>query len=97
MERGRTEVIWQIYPWVASHTWAGIDDEKFAQFPNVKAWLDRIAERPAVKLGTGDKYACVLRVSSRSVVGSADRRYRQSAKVRSAVLQKEYAHAKNGR
>ncbi|KAG6326878.1 hypothetical protein ID866_12211 [Astraeus odoratus] len=38
-----------VFPWVRSHAWAGIDT--LDAFPNVKAWLDRIAERPAVKAG----------------------------------------------
>ncbi len=38
------------WPWVRLHPWAGvaIDD-----MPNLGAWLDRIAERPAVQKGIG--------------------------------------------
>lgn len=31
-------------------------DGELAEFPNVKAWIDRIAERPAVQKGIGEKY-----------------------------------------
>jgi glutathione S-transferase len=27
------------------------------EFPHLLRWIDRIAERPAVKRGTGEKYA----------------------------------------
>lgn len=36
------------WPWVRSHKVAGVDIERF---PNLKAWLDRVGERPAVKRG----------------------------------------------
>jgi glutathione S-transferase len=32
-------------------------DEEMKPFPHVKAWVDRIAERPAVQTGISDKYA----------------------------------------
>jgi glutathione S-transferase len=35
--------------WVRIHPWAGIPD--LDEFPAVKAWVDRIAERPAGKTG----------------------------------------------
>ncbi|KAG6812315.1 hypothetical protein H0H92_003399 [Tricholoma furcatifolium] len=37
------------FPWVRGHTFAGI--ETLDEFPNVKAWLERALERPAVKRG----------------------------------------------
>jgi len=37
------------FPWVRIHPFAGI--ESVDEFPNVKAWLDRIAARPAVQKG----------------------------------------------
>jgi GST-like protein len=36
------------YPWVARHEWQGVE---LADFPNVKAWFDRIGARPAVQKG----------------------------------------------
>jgi GST-like protein len=36
------------YPWVKI---AGVFEQDFANFPRVQAWLDRIAERPAVQRG----------------------------------------------
>jgi GST-like protein len=37
-----------IWPWMARFDWQGIDLD---QFPNVKRWYLRIAERPAVQRG----------------------------------------------
>jgi GSH-dependent disulfide-bond oxidoreductase len=36
------------WPWVRIHAWAGIEID---DLPNVKAWIDRIAARPAVQRG----------------------------------------------
>ncbi|KAI5474468.1 glutathione S-transferase, partial [Pseudohyphozyma bogoriensis] len=33
---------------IRTHAWAGVSIDPF---PHLKAWLDRIAERPAVKVG----------------------------------------------
>ncbi|KAJ7700019.1 glutathione S-transferase [Mycena rosella] len=38
-----------VIPWVRIHTYAGIDS--IDEFPNVKAWLERTLERPAVQAG----------------------------------------------
>jgi GSH-dependent disulfide-bond oxidoreductase len=35
------------YPWIANHEW---QDQKLADFPNVKRWFESIQARPAVKL-----------------------------------------------
>jgi len=35
------------YPWIANHEW---HDQKLADFPNVKRWLESIQARPAVKV-----------------------------------------------
>jgi len=46
------------WPWVSS--WAGsgkIKESDMKEFPHLLKWIDRIAERPAVKEGTGDKWA----------------------------------------
>ncbi len=37
-----------IWPWAVPHRIQGVD---LAEFPNVKAWFDRLAERPAVQAG----------------------------------------------
>ncbi|TCD70567.1 glutathione S- transferase, nitrogen catabolite repression regulator [Steccherinum ochraceum] len=37
------------FPWVASHGFAGI--ETLNEWPNVKAWVERCSERPAVRAG----------------------------------------------
>lgn len=36
------------WPWVRIHAWAGIEID---DLPNVQAWLDRVAARPAVQRG----------------------------------------------
>jgi GST-like protein len=36
------------WPWVRIHAWAGIEID---DLPNVKAWIDRVAARPAVQRG----------------------------------------------
>lgn len=36
------------WPWVRIHAWAGLEID---DLPNVKAWIDRIAARPAVQRG----------------------------------------------
>ncbi|KAJ9117530.1 hypothetical protein QFC22_004380 [Naganishia vaughanmartiniae] len=38
-----------IFPWVRMHKWAGV--ESLDEFPNLSKWLNRIADRPAVKRG----------------------------------------------
>lgn len=36
------------YPWVHLHGWAGVE---LTDFPNLRAWLDRVGARPAVLRG----------------------------------------------
>jgi len=38
-----------VFPWIRKHQWAMI--ESLDEWPNLKAWLARIEERPAVKAG----------------------------------------------
>jgi len=46
------------WPWVKGYSFSGaFTKEDMAPFPHVLKWIDRIAERPAVKRGTGEKYA----------------------------------------
>jgi len=44
------------WPWVKNwgNSWS---EEERAEFPHLKAWIDRIAQRSAVKTGIGEKYA----------------------------------------
>jgi glutathione S-transferase len=49
---------------IATWTWvkgwksySGFTDEEMSAFPHVLKWIDRIADRPAVKRGTGEKYS----------------------------------------
>lgn len=50
------------WPWVKGWNFSGaITDEDMAAFPHLLKWIDRIAERPAVKRGTGDDYNAAKR------------------------------------
>ena len=44
------------WPWVKAWSFSGFTDEQMKPFPHLLKWIDRIAERPAVKEGTGEKY-----------------------------------------
>ncbi|KAK6504507.1 hypothetical protein TWF506_002702 [Arthrobotrys conoides] len=45
------------WPWIKGWGWSGaITKQDMEAFPHLLKWIDRIAERPAVKLGTGDAY-----------------------------------------
>ncbi|KAG9952309.1 glutathione S-transferase, partial [Aureobasidium melanogenum] len=44
------------YPWVAKWENTGFEKKDMEAFPSVLAWLERIEQREAVKIGTGDKY-----------------------------------------
>lgn len=44
------------WTWVKNWKLSRYTEEDMAAFPNVLKWIDRIAARPAVQRGTGDKY-----------------------------------------
>ncbi|MCJ1314015.1 hypothetical protein MMC25_007695 [Agyrium rufum] len=44
------------WPWVKGWSFSGFTDEDMKPFPHLLKWIDRIAERPAVKKGVGEKY-----------------------------------------
>ena len=44
------------WPWVKGWSYSGFTQEEMDKFPHLLAWIDRIAERPAVKRGIGEKY-----------------------------------------
>jgi glutathione S-transferase len=44
------------WPWVKNWERSGLTAEAMAQFPHLLAWIRRVAERPAVQRGIGDKY-----------------------------------------
>lgn len=44
------------WPWVKGWEFAGFTHEDLAPFPHLLKWIDRIAERPAVKRGIGKAY-----------------------------------------
>ncbi|KAL9135507.1 MAG: hypothetical protein Q9175_003309 [Cornicularia normoerica] len=45
------------WPWVKSWEFSGFSQEDMKPFPHLLKWIERIAERPAVKRGTGEKYS----------------------------------------
>ena len=45
------------WPWVKGWERTGFTEEEMKDFPHVKKWIARIAERPAVQRGIGDDYA----------------------------------------
>ena len=44
------------WPWVKGWERTGFTKDEMSEFPHLLKWVDRIAERPAVKEGTGPKY-----------------------------------------
>ena len=44
------------WPWVKGWQFSGFTQEEMDQFPHLLKWIDRIAQRPAVKRGIGEKY-----------------------------------------
>jgi glutathione S-transferase len=45
------------WTWVKGWERTGFTKEEMSEFPSLLKWIDRIAERPAVKRGIGEKYA----------------------------------------
>ncbi|KAF4306725.1 putative bnr asp-box repeat domain protein [Botryosphaeria dothidea] len=44
------------WPWIKGWEFSGLTKEDVSQFPHLLKWIDRIAERPAVKTGISEKY-----------------------------------------
>ena len=44
------------WAWVKNYASSGYTEEEMKALPHLVKWVDRIAERPAVKRGVGDKY-----------------------------------------
>ncbi|MCJ1447839.1 MAG: hypothetical protein MMC23_008351 [Stictis urceolatum] len=44
------------WPWVKGWESSGFTTEEMDEFPHMKKWIARIAERPATKRGIGEKY-----------------------------------------
>jgi glutathione S-transferase len=44
------------WTWVKNYSASGYTEEEMKEFPHLVKWVDRIAERPAVKKGIGEKY-----------------------------------------
>jgi glutathione S-transferase len=45
------------WPWVKNWERSGFTKEEVSEFPHLLKWIDRIADREAVKTGTGEKYS----------------------------------------
>ena len=45
------------WPWVKGWAFSGFEEKDMKAFPHLLQWIDRIKERPAVKIGTGEKYS----------------------------------------
>jgi glutathione S-transferase len=44
------------WAWVKNWSGSGYTPEEMEEFPHLLKWIQRIAERPAVQKGTGEKY-----------------------------------------
>jgi len=44
------------WTWVKNYSASGYTEDEMKEFPHLVKWVDRIAERPAVKRGIGEKY-----------------------------------------
>jgi len=44
------------WPWINSRSFSGFTEEDMKPFPHLMKWVDRIAARPAVQRGIGEKY-----------------------------------------
>jgi glutathione S-transferase len=44
------------WPWVKGWQRSGFTEEELKSFPHLLKWIDRIAQRPAVKIGVSEKY-----------------------------------------
>jgi len=44
------------WAWVKNWRGSGYTEEEMKEFPHLLKWIERIAERPAVQRGTGEKY-----------------------------------------
>jgi len=43
-------------PWINEYRYSKISEEEIGAFLHLKSWMERIAERDAVKRGCGSKY-----------------------------------------
>jgi glutathione S-transferase len=44
------------WAWVKGYEFSGFSEEEMKEFPHLMKWIKRIAERPAVQRGVGEKY-----------------------------------------
>ncbi|KAL8715734.1 MAG: hypothetical protein Q9220_000401 [cf. Caloplaca sp. 1 TL-2023] len=57
------------WPWVKGWKFAGFSETEMIAFPHLMKWIDRIAERPAVKRGLGEKYETNVDVAKQAGAG----------------------------
>ncbi len=57
------------WPWVKGWEFAGFSAEEMEQFPNLMAWVARIAARPAVVRALGSKYETNVDVGKQAGAG----------------------------
>ena len=65
------------WPWVKGWEFAGFTKQEMEPFPHLLKWIDRIADRPAVKTGTGSKYN--VPETSEDRLGKEWDKYRESS------------------
>lgn len=44
------------WPWVKNWVGSGFTEAEMSEYPHLLQWIRRIAERPAVQRGIGEKY-----------------------------------------
>ncbi|KAL8948184.1 MAG: hypothetical protein Q9222_005609, partial [Ikaeria aurantiellina] len=54
------------WPWVKGWKFAGFSEKDMEAFPHLMKWIERIAERPAVKRGLGEKYETNVEVAKQA-------------------------------
>ncbi|KAL9045685.1 MAG: hypothetical protein Q9214_001309 [Letrouitia sp. 1 TL-2023] len=57
------------WPWVKGWKFAGFSENDMGAFPHLIAWIERIAKRPAVKRGVGEKYETSVDVAEQAKSG----------------------------
>lgn len=57
------------WPWVKGWKFAGFSENDVRAFPHLIAWIERIAQRPAVRRGVGEKYETNVDVAEQAKSG----------------------------
>lgn len=59
------------WPWIKAWEFSGVPKDEMQKFPHLLKWIDRIAERPAVKAGCGDVYQLDSHADKKDAKGMA--------------------------